>query len=334
MRQIDSSRRRTFFGNISIRILSNLDGLKWFVIVNPIAGGHRGKSQWQRLERQLLNVNISYEAYLTKGSGDASNQAVKAFQQNFRNFIIVGGDGTHHEFVNGIMDLPSHDRRSVCYALFPAGTGNDFARHFRLPFKADHWLTYLSQASCTPIDVGRIDIAELAPIYFINEAGLGFEAAVVQRLATQHSNSRSNLRYLLEAIKTIFSYRGVRIRITNDDSSPELHLWNLTVANCRFLGGGFQLAPEASPFDGHLALAIILKTTKWTVIRNILYFFNGTIGQLNYTNHHQSSGILVEPVDDSEVLIQVDGEIRGSLPAQFSTTAQAINFYVPLNYLK
>jgi YegS/Rv2252/BmrU family lipid kinase len=299
-----------------------------------VAGGGRGVRQWLRLEHQLLRLNISYVACLTIGEGDAGKQAVLAFQQNFRNFIIVGGDGTHHEFINGIMGLPNHDRASVHYALFPAGTGNDFARHFKLTGNIDEWLKYLNWANSTAIDVGRIDIVNMPPIYFINEAGLGLETAVVEKLAGQQSNSRNHLRYLIEAIKTIFSFSGVRIRIASEHSSSDLHLWNMTIANCRFLGGGFQLAPEASPFDGYLALACISKTTKWTVISNILYFFNGKVGQLSYTAHCQSSRVLVEPVDDSEVLIEVDGEIRGSLPAEFSAIVQATNFYVPLNFIK
>lgn len=334
MRQIDSSRSRTFFSKISIHKLSNLAGICWYVVVNPVAGARRGYRQWQHLERQLVKLNLSYVAYMTQGKGDASNQARIAYHQNFRHFIVVGGDGTHHEFINGIMALPEHDREMVCYTLFPAGTGNDFARHFRLPGKVDQWLQYLRLARSTSIDVGRIDLTNRAPVYFINEAGLGLEAAVVQRLTGNRSNTSSNLKYLIEAIKEIFSFAGVGVRIVSDTSTSELHLWNLTVANCRYLGGGFQLAPEASPLDGQLALATISKTTKWRIISNILFFFNGKIGQLSYTAHHQHSRVFVEPLGQLEVLIEVDGEIRGSLPAEFSAIAHGINFYIPLNYSK
>ncbi|MBK8502291.1 MAG: YegS/Rv2252/BmrU family lipid kinase [Saprospiraceae bacterium] len=299
-----------------------------------MAGAHRGHRQWQRLERQFRILSISFVVCLTKDEGDAAQQAVIAFRQDFRDFIVVGGDGTHHEFVNGIMGLASHDRASVQYALFPAGTGNDFARHFKLPGEVNQWIKYLNRAVATPIDVGRIDITNKAPIYFINEAGLGLEAAVIHRLSVKPSKSRSNLRYLIEAIRTIFSFAGIRVRLAGDASNSELHLWNMTVANCRFLGGGFQLAPEASPLDGQLDLSIISKTSRWRVISSILYFFNGKVAQLSYTKHLQSSRVLVEPLGDSEVLIEVDGEIRGSLPAEFCIMEQAINFYIPLNYLK
>jgi YegS/Rv2252/BmrU family lipid kinase len=318
----------------SPQALSNLDRVNWFVIVNPVAGSHRAQFQWCLLEEKLQKLGISFVAYLTKGKGDACNQAMIAFQQNFRNFIVVGGDGTHHEFVNGIMGLTNDERRLVRYTLFPAGTGNDFARHFRLPGKIEPWLTYLNCATDTPIDVGRIDMTNQSSIYFINEAGLGLAASVVKRLSDKSTSARSNLKYLIEAIKTIFSFEGIRIRLSVGASKEELYLWNLTVANCRFLGCGFQLAPGASPADGLLDTSIISKTGRWQVISDILYFFNGKIKKLHYITCHQSSSVLVEPLSDSEVLIEVDGEIRGSLPAEFFVMEQAINFYIPLNYLK
>ena len=109
----------------------------------------------------------------------------------------------------------------------------------------------------------------------------------------------------------------------------EDHLWNLTIANSRYLGGGFQLCPKADPKDGLLSFSKIRYVSKWRLILDIVRFFNGRIDTLSYTTVGKTSKILVEPLGSQEVLIEVDGEVRGSLPAEFSVINNALNIYVP-----
>jgi diacylglycerol kinase (ATP) len=299
----------------------------WYIIINPVAGGRKAMKSWKQLENHLILNNIRFKAQLTRQPGDARKLAILASKANSSNVIVIGGDGTLNEVVNGLMGLSVRDRSSIRLTILPAGSGNDFARHFEIPLAINPWLTFLQNARIAALDVGMITSPDTMPVYFLNEAGIGLESTVVLKLTAKAAMKQGKMMYLFQAVKALLHSSVIWIR---DDSTPAPYrAWNVTLANCRYLGGGFRLCPTASPFDGRLTVTKINEVSPWQLIFNIRQFFNGRIHQLQYTSHLQTSRLFVEPLGDSVVLIQADGEIRGRLPATFSVKPEAINFYLP-----
>ena len=274
-------------------------------------------------------MNIQYSVSYTQTGGDAIGIARLAVVDGFKNFMIFGGDGTLHEVTNGLMHASSEERKSISYVVFPCGTGNDFARHFRIPSKPQSWIKFLESALTQPIDVCQINMPDKPVLYYANEAGIGLQYEVAQRLS-ENIKSGGRWQYVWQSLQSLFVYHGVLVQIKVNEYPPrEDHLWNLTIANSRYLGGGFQLCPKADPNDGLLSFSKIRYVSKWRLILDIVRFFNGRIDTLSYTTVGKTSKILVEPLGSQEVLIEVDGEVRGSLPAEFSVINNALNIYVP-----
>jgi len=299
----------------------------WYIIINPVAGGRKAMKSWKLLENHLILHNIRFKAQLTSQPGDARKLAILVSKANAPNVIVIGGDGTLNEVVNGLMDLSVKDRSNIRLTILPAGSGNDFARHFSIPMTIKPWLAFLQGARIAALAVGMITSSDTMPVYFLNEAGIGLESAVVLKLTAKAATKPNKMMYLLQAVKALLHSSVVWLR---DDSTPDPYrAWNVTLANCRYLGGGFRLCPTASPFDGRLTVTKINEVSPWRLIFNIRQFFNGRIHQLRFTRQLQTSRLFVEPLGDSVVLIQADGEIRGRLPATFSVETEAINFYLP-----
>lgn len=299
----------------------------WYIIINPVAGGRKAMKSWKQLEKHLILHNIRFKAALTTQPGDARKLAILASEANTPEMIIIGGDGTLNEVVNGLMDPSVKDRSNIRLTILPAGSGNDFARHFNIPTAIKPWLAFLQNARIAALDVGMITSPDTMPVYFLNEAGIGLESAVVLKLTAKAATKPGKMIYLFQAVKALLHSSVVWLR---DDSTPDPYrAWNITLANCRYLGGGFRICPTASPFDGRLTVTKIYEVSPWRLIFNIRQFFNGRIHRLQYAGQLQTSRLFVEPLGDAVVLIQADGEIRGRLPATFSVEKEAINFYVP-----
>lgn len=302
---------------------------EWYIIINPTAGNGKSCKVWSKLKNYLEAQTVQFTYEFTNQIGDGHNMMIDAVRKGFSKFIILGGDGTHHEVVNGLMAIPEITRKSIFYLIYPCGTGNDFARHFRIPEKFELWTGYLQNAYPAPIDVGCILMRDKTSIFFVNEAGIGLEPDVTQRLSLRNSKSGHRLRYLWQALKAIFSFPGITITINKDGYTTNEHLWNLTLANCRYLGGGFQLCPGANPMDGLLSYTKINYVSKWKLIKDIKRFFDGSVDRLPYTELGESSLMLVEPLGAQDVLLEVDGEICGILPVEFRVIRDAINFCIP-----
>ncbi|MCB0667781.1 MAG: diacylglycerol kinase family lipid kinase [Saprospiraceae bacterium] len=308
----------------------NLTSREWFIIINPNAGNQAAARIWPLVKSRLNDLKVKFNSKLTSRPGDGKRISQDVLRMGCRNLIIFGGDGTHHEVINGIMSYTPDDAQQISYAIFPCGTGNDFARHFNIPRDIEVWLHYINSAISLPIDIGQINAEKEDSFYFVNEAGIGLEYEVALRIAGTGGSSNGRARYLLETLKILLTYRGVMLKIHSEDQLYKGQFWNLTVANGRFLGGGFQLCPSANATDGKLAITGVRYVSPWRLIKDIFHFFNGKINQLPYVDIRESSRIIVEPHGHEVLLMEVDGEIRGSLPAEFTVLRNAINFFVPV----
>ena len=228
------------------------------VLVNPTAGAGRGRV-WRALESRLPGSLGDSIVRLTEGPGDAERLA-RAEPSGLALLVVVGGDGTLHEAVNGLLardDAPA-------LAIIPAGTGNDFAANCGVPRDPHDAAAALrdGRAKCRQVDVGRVEFR--APDgsprsrYFLNSLSVGVSPHANAVAHRARSILPGRWCYRLGGLTALLTRGSRRFMVWCDDrlvlDGPQL---NLTAANVATFGGGLRISPGSSPFDGRLDLVAI-----------------------------------------------------------------------------
>lgn len=273
---------------------------RMLAIVNPQARhGETGKLL-PALE-QLLSA-IDHVTVVTENAGHAVRLAAEA--EGFDTVAAVGGDGTAHEVLNGLMRRPSETRPVL--ALVPTGSGDDYAR--TLGISRDMSAAVLQIGTG---EVRRIDVGVCNGVYFCNSISMGFDAKVTARAVEMKlTTGRSGLRLYLSAMldTLVHDFAGHRVRLTfNEGPAEDRDMTLLAVTNGPTYGGGFHIVPMARPDDGVLDACLIdalpLTGALWR-FPFVVVGRHGWMRQVHFSRHRR---IILE----SEVPVpgQIDGEV-------------------------
>lgn len=211
--------------------------MKIAVVVNPAAGNGRGQREFARLRPLLLREGVS-DFRVTERSGDEARLAATALDDGVDAIIALGGDGTWSR----VAAVLGAARSRVPLALLAAGRGNDFAKTLGLPVRdASRTLALIRAGAARPCDLGCVDDR-----LFLNVAGFGFDAHVLERAMRAGSGA---LAYVRVALRELWAYRALQVAIDDGPMRPTLML---ALANGRHFGGAFAIAPGAAVDDGLL----------------------------------------------------------------------------------
>ena len=221
------------------------------VILNPVSGKGRTTRLWWRLRRGVEQHFPHLMVHETTGPGDAARQAaIWAAAGEPGPILIVGGDGTIHEVVNGLFA----GERNLPFGVIPSGTGNDFARNAGIPLDPGLAVERLGQASGRLLDLGRLHFRDPAGVerrvMFLNSTSVGVSPA-----GNRHAQW---LGYTLGGIAALLSER--RRRFTVSEGGRMVHegkALNITMANGAGFGAGMRISPDSFPWDGVLERVII-----------------------------------------------------------------------------
>ena len=161
--------------------MANLRDEKWAVILNPKAGKQRLRRDWAKMYRTLKRAEIEFQVWTTEYAGHAIEIARHLVERGFRNLLVVGGDGTLNEVVNGIYTSNIEDKNQVSIALIPYGTGNDWARYWGLHKSKRKLSDRFYERNRVKVDIGRLtyyEDGEERTRYFINGLGVGLDGQV------------------------------------------------------------------------------------------------------------------------------------------------------------
>ncbi len=218
--------------------------LNYIFIVNPTAGQGRTNNAFGMIKEVIENKNVHCEFKFTSEAGQATEFAKDAVAEGFTHVISVGGDGTSHEVVNGLIGS------SVVFGVVPCGSGNDFPKAASIPLD-----TMLAIETVFSGRERAVDIGKLGDSYFINGLGIGLDGAVSHRFK-KLKLLRGPLGYLLVSVQEALTFKGFPARVKIDDWNYEGTLL-LTGASNGLYQGGFKLAPDAKIDDGLLDFHII-----------------------------------------------------------------------------
>lgn len=275
----------------------------------------------------LASSGIEFDLYLTERRGHAAQIARDSIEAGSRFVVAVGGDGTIHEVVNGMMGEGGPVNPEAVLGVVSAGSGADFIRTFGLPAQPEYAVQHLRGDNVFDIDVGKVtyyrDRASRRE-YFPNIAEAGFGADVAAR-AVRLPRRLGRLRYLASFFLTLgtFSIRPARLLL--DDRTYEGPITNLVVANCQFLGGGMRIAPKAVPDDGRFDV-LVIHGTKKDYVYNSKKVFSGEHLPSPVIKEYYASR--VEITAERPLRIEADGEILGFTPAVFEIVPKALRLKI------
>jgi YegS/Rv2252/BmrU family lipid kinase len=305
--------------------LTNPD--KWLVIVNPNAGNGKGKKDWDRISEIFAKENITIDPHFTEKKGAAKDMAHAAANEGFRKIISVGGDGTLNEVVNGIFTQDFCPSSEFTLGLIPVGTGNDWGRMFGISLMYEGAVAAIKACKVIPHDIGLISYyAENVQHknYFINIAGLGFEAVVVKKTNRQKDKGRSSKAiYFYNLLTSLLTYKNTEADIIIDGKRTAAKVFSINVGNGRYCGGGMRQTPDALPDDGLLDITVIKDMGKLEIIRSLKLLYDGTILSHPKVDGYRSTNLKVE--SKSLLYAEADGETLGHTPVEFSIIPSAIN---------
>ncbi|MDX2002388.1 MAG: diacylglycerol kinase family lipid kinase [Chitinophagales bacterium] len=301
----------------------------WFVIINPISGGRKGLKTWQQTEQFLKDHAIPFQYAVTSQALDASDLSNNAILQGSRKILLIGGDGTINEVVNGVFTQDKVPTAEITIGILSTGTGNDFIKTLNVP-AGTQALPLLLQNKTKLIDVGLATYylgQEQRQRYFINVAGMAFDAAVT-RYANLHKSNAGKLQYYWSLVKTLMTYKAGKINLVTD-TGIELNetCFCLDIGNGKYAGGGMMVAPQAVPDDGQFHITYFTDLSRWEVIQNIGKLFKGTF--LGHPKVKTFTAKKVAVTAEELTYLEVEGETLGHTPCTFQIIPSSIKVLVP-----
>ena len=278
------------------------------VILNPRAHSEKA-AKASRAIKQLRGAHVE----ATSGVGDAQKLAARAVERGCRIVVAAGGDGTINEVVNGIAGS------SAALGILPVGTMNVFAAELGIPADLpDAWEVIRSGHT------RRVDLARANSQYFVQLAGVGLDAQVVQATSWNFKKNFGPLSYVISAAQ-IASRKPPRLVVDADDGTREGSF--VLVGNGRYYGGPVAFFKDARIDDGKLDILIFKNLGYLDIARYLGGIFMGTHTDLADVEYFQSRKATVR--SDEEVPIEVDGEIAGQLPVTFRISSRKLHVAVP-----
>ncbi|MBO7265338.1 MAG: diacylglycerol kinase family lipid kinase [Alistipes sp.] len=311
-------------------------GVKWFVVVNPISGSGKGLDDFPLISKLLRDNGISCEAVFTEHKCHATELTVSAINSGYRHIIVVGGDGTLHEVVNGLFIQKSVEPSDVTIAVIAVGTGNDWIRMFGIPTHYSEAIRAIKEGYTFLQDVAAVEYEESRfrqVRYTANVAGAGFDAAVIQRL--QHMRAKGckgKSSYLRALAYTFFRYKPTGVKVWVDDRLIYNNLMlSMAIGVGKYNGGGIQQLPEAVADDGLLDITIIRPLHWWNIIFRLKRLFNGSIYTIGHVLHAKGRNIHIE--SSPEIQLEVDGELYGFSPINVRNVHRDVRVIVNRSFL-
>jgi YegS/Rv2252/BmrU family lipid kinase len=302
---------------------------------------------WPTIQQQLDAAGVEYQPYETKSPGDATVRTREALKSGVESIGVVGGDGTISETAEGFFEFsadvdnpPVTINHDATLAIFPAGTGDDFARGLLGKGTPLHrWIDLLiaysrgeNTAAVQTMDVlyGRCDDYE-KPFICFNASTMGIGGETAGRVAAQGKfmrNFSGEFRFAYAAVGALAAWRERRVRVVVDGRVVAEGPMNLVaVANGLYAGGGMMLSPDARIDDGKLDVITASGLSRVNVVTELSRVHTG--GHVNNPKVTITQGTIVRIetfLQQDAMPLEADGNVRGVTPVQFQVLPGALRF--------
>lgn len=285
------------------------------IIYNPVSGKKRAAKNLVVVERLLQERGIEYEVHGTCESHDGERIARDLTERGENEIVILGGDGTLHEVLNGLVDP------TLCtLGLVPSGTGNDFAACVGLPLDVEKATKIILDG--TPKSTDYIEVADRR---CMNVGGIGMDVDVLERCL--RGKMHGKLKYFISLIKSVFTFKGYPVTVIIDGKEEKHNALLVDICNGKVYGGGIPICPKADVEDGKISAMIVDNIKgKFALIKALLTLMKGKLLEYPKTSYYLCDEVIIKP--DKPCIAQLDGELYPDLDfhAKIKT---GLKFYRP-----
>jgi diacylglycerol kinase (ATP) len=293
-------------------------------LVNPASANGSTAKRWPRLQQRARELGLDGEALLSERPGHLTELARSAAGEG-RLLVVVGGDGTLNEVVNGLVGTNAE------IAVIPNGTGQDFGRTHEIPTRFDDAVRVALTGSPRQIDLGRAVFRALgggeASRVFANVGSAGMSGAVARRANSTSKRLGGRATFYYALVREFVGWKNTEVTVSFDDGERRGRMHDVIVANGCWHGGGMKLAPDAHPDDGLFDVVLIGDVSKLDFVTTSPKLYHG-----GHVGHHRvevvrSAALTIEA--ESPIPLELDGEVAGTTPARFDMIPGALRLRSP-----
>lgn len=293
------------------------------LLVNPFSQGGKTKERWPKMERIIRDQLGPFETRMTNAPGQATELTREALRQGADLVVAVGGDGTINEVVNGFFEDTQPIAKQSAFGVLPAGTGGDFVRTLGVPKELEAAARLLKEATPRLLDIGRLQYVGNDGMehtrHFINIASFGISGLVDRYVNESKKSFGGTISFALATLRAGARYQNAEVLVSFDEKQPRQGcIYNVAVANGRYFGGGMKVAPDALVDDGLFDVVMMSDFHFSDLLFRGLDIYSGRHLKSPKVKVVRARQVKAEPIrKDAEVLLDVDGEQLGRLPAVF-----------------
>jgi diacylglycerol kinase (ATP) len=301
-------------------------------IINPASGFGATKRHLKAITREIHAQRSDAKISLTHHSLHAISLTKEALEKGYERIVVIGGDGTLNEVVNGFFD--HKDRiinKDATLALVASGSGSDFIRSLGGKRSLSEAVDRALNGAVHACDLGFVEAhdanKELVRRYFINVSSFGLSGMVAGNMRTISRRFGSTAAYFLSTTKAIRAFEAPVIALSDHEGREKTieRCSLVSVANGRFYGSGMMIAPEAKIDDGLFDVVTIKDLNVPFFLKNGYKVYQGKHLNLDNVSVSRVKSCTARSLDRRPVYIETDGELFAELPARYSIKAQAIN---------
>lgn len=313
------------------------------LIVNPNSRGGMTGRNWDELYAKIEKIfGSSVKVVFSKKACNGTTLTRDMLHKGFRKIVAIGGDGTANEVANGFFEETTGAHGSklrsinpdAVMGIIPCGTRNLVAKSLGLPADIVECCQNLVDGSATKIDVASVsatnpdDSSRMPPRVFLNAAEIGVGAEIIDRSKKVRSRVKSRLVSTVAAvISTVPAYASNSCDLFIDGRKKSVSMTMGVVANGKFLGGGFVVAPEADMSDGLLDLVVMKDSGSLKILEGLISIKTGNYDGKGNILYSKAKRVRINP-RERKVTVTIDGERAGILPAAFQVFPKALKVAV------
>ncbi|MFC2074864.1 diacylglycerol/lipid kinase family protein [Bdellovibrionota bacterium] len=306
-------------------------------IINPTSGAGRSGRVWKELKSKADELFPGSEQFITERKHHATELARKAVKEGAKRIISVGGDGTHHEVVNGLFENRQPINPEIILGTLSMGTGGDFIRTLKISREPEEALNQFKYGRTVKADIGHVEYEEedgkRGERFFINVCSFGLSALTVNLVNRAPKFLGGKATFFLGAIASMIGYKSKGMQIEIDDQGQifDDRAVIVAVANGKCFGGGLHISPNSRVDDGKLDLVLVKHLSKPNLMVKFPKVYGGNHIGLPWVKEQKITTLRATP-KDKNVFIEADGEEAGKLPCTITCLPSSLWLLVGEEY--
>lgn len=312
----------------------------WFAIVNPDAGSGKTMAKWHEAEPLLYDNGIEYKFAIPDSPNDSAKWIARACESGYRHFIAVGGDGTVHQLLCGIVNFVESEKAAgkdikisdFTLAALPIGSGNDWLKSHNLPNDHEKLIKLIAAGYFAPQDIVRAELFNAGSgkiaktVYMANIGGYAFDASICDVVNFQKSHGVTGKVLYLNALKKqAFAQKPALTKVIVDGKEVyDGPIYSMSFGNGTYSGGGMQQTPSAVIDDGLLNVMAAPKLSFFKIMVNLKKLLTGELEKISFLKFFIGKTVEIMPHGQGQ-LVEMDGDVIGRAPLRLTVLSEQIN---------